>query len=382
MRQVTIERFTGLLSAHEPPCISIYQPTHRNHPDDQQDPIRFRNLIREVERLLGERYPSRLTRPILDRLEALGRDTAFWKYRTEGLAVFASPDTFELFELQRTVPERIIVADSFHIKPLIRILQSSDRYQVLCLNRREARLYEGNRDALDPVDLIDTPATINEVIGELVQPPEPVVGMYGVKAGPSGKTFHGYGSQNDPNEINRERFFRLVDRDILENHSRPSGLPLMLAALPESQEAFRKFSRNPFLLPVGIETNPDTLSVEQLREEAWNQILPFYLARLDELKEKFSAAHVRHLASPDLSDVARAVVAGRVETLLVEADRVIPGTLDRTTGAIELDGKQSVHVDDLLDDVAELTLTKGGEVIIVPAERMPTTSGLAAIYRF
>lgn len=39
-------------------------------------------------------------------------------------------------------------------------------------------------------------------------------------------------------------------------------------------------------------------------------------------------------------------------------------------------------MDDVLDDLGELVLKKGGEVIIVPAERMPTSTGAAAIYRF
>jgi hypothetical protein len=50
---------------------------------------------------------------------------------------------------QRPVPELVVVADSFHVKPLMRILQSADRYQVLGLNRREIKLYQGNRDVLD-----------------------------------------------------------------------------------------------------------------------------------------------------------------------------------------------------------------------------------------
>jgi hypothetical protein len=36
----------------------------------------------------------------------------------------------------------------------------------------------------------------------------------------------------------------------------------------------------------------------------------------------------------------------------------------------------------MLDDLAELVLGKGGEVVVVPRERMPIDSGLAAIYRF
>jgi len=41
----------------------------------------------------------------------------------------------------------------------------------------------------------------------------------------------------------------------------------------------------------------------------------------------------------------------------------------------------SPEVDDLIDDVMEAVLRTGGEVIVVPAERMPTDTGLAATFR-
>ena len=62
-------------------------------------------------------------------------------------------------------------------------------------------------------------------------------------------------------------------------------------------------------------------------------------------------------ASPGTtSDAASA--AGRIATLLVEADRELPTDLD------------------------ERVLRLGGEVIVVPAARMPTHSGIAATFRF
>ena len=44
----------GLLGSHEAPCLSLYQPTHRHHPDNQQDPIRFRNLVKSMEQSLRQ----------------------------------------------------------------------------------------------------------------------------------------------------------------------------------------------------------------------------------------------------------------------------------------------------------------------------------------
>ena len=156
----------------------------------------------------------------------------------------------------------------------------------------------------------------------------------------------------------------------------------MLVALPESQELFHRFSRNPSLLPVGIAMNPDVLSIDQLREQAWQKIEPLYLTRLEELKRRFHEARARQAGSADLSDVAKAAVAGQIGTLLVEADRFIPGVLDRISGSICTDDVVDLHVDDMLDDLAELVMSKDGEVVVVPTERMPTETGVAAINRF
>lgn len=382
MRQITTERFTELLAPHEPPCISLYQPTHRHHPENQQDPIRYRNLLVELETSLREKYPAREVRPLLEPFEALTRDEHFWNYRSDGLAIFSSPDKFELFELQRPVPELLVVADSFHTKPLIRILQSSDRFQILCLTRQEAKLYEGNRDALDPVELTNVPSTIADVLGDERSPATQPVGTYGTRTGPGGKAVHhGHEPQTDKVEADTIRFFRAIDRGILEHHSRPSGLPLMLAALPEYHTPFRQISQNPYLVANGITTNPDALSLDELRAQAWAIVEPYYLTRLEELKEKFHTAWAQQVGSADLTDVAKAVSASRVQTLLVEAERFIPGRFDPATGDVHPGRPAEAEVDDVLDDLAEAVLRTGGEVVVVPAARMPTDTGLAATFR-
>lgn len=140
----------------------MYQPTHRHYPDKQQDPIRFRNLVRALEESLRQKYPARDVRPLLEPFERLADDPSFWRMRTlDGLAIFATPDLFRKYRLQRPVPELAVVADSFHLKPLVRILQSADSYYVLGLTRQRIRVWEGNRDVLDEADLPpDVPLTI------------------------------------------------------------------------------------------------------------------------------------------------------------------------------------------------------------------------------
>ena len=373
---------TVLVAAHEPPCVSLYQPTHRAHPDRLQDPIRFRNLVKELELSLGRRYSGRESGPILRPFHDLAENADFWNFALDGIAIFATSDLFKVYRLPRPVRELAVVADSFHTKPLLRVLQSADRYYVLGLSRQQANLFEGNRYGLDPVELAPGfPGTISEVVGVQEGEPDRKNRVYG-PAGPGRTTRHGTDVRQDVMDNDIERFFRAVDDAVLEQYSRPSGLPVLLAALPEHHHLFRTVSRNPFLLSGTIDVHPSAVPIDELRERAWQLVLPAYLERLSGLIDQFGASRAADRSGTDLAEIARATAAGRVSTLLVEADRVIPGRFDPESGAIAFAPLDDPGVDDLLDDLAEHAFRTGAEVVIVPAERMSTTTGLAAIYRY
>ena len=371
-----------ILAAHEGPCLSLYQPTHRQFPERQQDPIRFRNLLKTLQESLRKRYPDREIAPLLAPFNALADNAEFWNHNFDGLAVLGSPDLFRVYRLQRPVAELAIVADSFHTKPLMRIVQSADRYHILGLNRHSARLFEGNRDSIDEVPLAAAvPRSLDEAV-ERDSERDRATRTHG-RAEPGVMGRHGASdAKQDGIHAETEHFFRAVDRAVLEHHSRPSGLPLLLAALPEHHHLLRKVSDNPYLIAAAIDVDPAVLSVDELRERAWSLIQPVYLDRLASLIDSFAAAQAKQHGSADLSDVARAATEGRVATLLLEADRSIPGRIDAKTGALSDSELSDPQTDDALDDLGERVLRSGGEVVIVPAERMPTKSGLAAIYRF
>lgn len=380
---LTLESLTELASVHQPPCFSLYLSTHRCHPENQQDPIRFRNLLKELETSLRQKYPAIETRILLEPFEALAHEHPFWNHTLDGLAVLGGPSLFRVFLLQRPVAQLAVVADNFHIKPLRRFLQSVDRYQVIGLSLHKIRLFEGNRDALDEIDPgPGVPRTITEALGDELTDPHQTVASYGGVGGASTPMHHGHGGKKDDADIDTERFFRVIDRAMIERHSRPSGLPLILAALPEHHHLFRRVSRNPLLMAEGVTINPDALPNDELRERAWQVVEPQYQARLATLADEFAEAKSKGLGSDDLTQVSQAAAAGRVATLLIESDRQIAGRLDGATGRYELADLSHPQVDDLLDDLGELVEKMGGGVLVIPAERMPTRTGLAATFRY
>ena len=101
-------------------------------------------------------------------------------------------------------------------------------------------------------------------------------------------------------------------------------------------------------------------------------------ATADRYREAVSKDH----GTGDLGDAGSAAASGRVATLLVEADRQIPGRLDAATGAVTPADLSHPDVDDLLDDLATLAMERGAEVLVVPKEHMPTDTGVAAVFRY
>ncbi|RPI62383.1 MAG: hypothetical protein EHM50_04085, partial [Lysobacterales bacterium] len=79
MRQPTLDILRDLLGDEHPPCISLYQPTQRSFPGNQENPIRYKTLLRRMRASITEKYEAREVQSIVGKLEDLGRDEEFWR---------------------------------------------------------------------------------------------------------------------------------------------------------------------------------------------------------------------------------------------------------------------------------------------------------------
>jgi len=371
------------------PYLSLYQSTHRQHPDNVQDPIRFKNLVKTFESSLSSTknlYPEALRVELLKPFMDIAEDDDFWRHTLDGIVVLSTKGESHVFHLQRPVPDFAVVADNWHIKPLLRAQQTADKFQVLCLTREWVRLYEGNRNVLDEVDLTEgVPRTITDALGEELSDPYQKVSSYGMggAGGHGGDMRHGHGGKKDELDIDIDRFFRAIDCSVSEHYSRLSELPLILVTLPEYQGIFRKLSHNNFLLSEGVSIDPGALNIDQLRQKVWAVMEPAHHEKVSKLADEFRNASSKGLGSDQLDETLEAALSGRIRTLLVDADSHVPGRLNMDNRKIiRADNFSDPEVGDVLDDLAELVLKNGGETMVVPREHMPTQNGHAAIYRY
>lgn len=372
------ELLQELLAVSESPCLSLYMPTHRSHPENLQNPVRFKNLIKELEASLLLKYSNAETQSHLEPLIELTGEEGFWNHTSLGLAIFSASGFIKAINLTEAPEEMAIVADSFHTKPIQQQMQSTGRFNVLALSLNEVKLFEGNRHLLVEVEL--HPAIDEETVDALGEELDQNI-LNGTTA--SGSFHFIQGSKKDESEGEIEHYFREVSHSVYENYSKKTGLPLLLAALPEHHHLFQKISKNSMLLEEGIKLNPTNLSSDKLAALAWEIIEPEFLRKQDELISRYHQAKANGLGSENIKEVASALVEGRVDTLIIEADRIIASRITNLlTGNVQNKDLNNPKVDDLLDDMSELAMKMGGQVTVLTPEQMPSETGVAAIFRY
>lgn len=381
---------TSILAASEAPCVSVYLPTARGNGTAAPAPAGFRNLVHRAEERLAAN-PGAAKR-IVEQLHSLERDDQFWGHAQEGVVVLASPNRFDAFTLPRAVPERVEVGDTFHVKPLLRYVQSAEPFHVLCVSRERVALLRGNRYVLTPLTMPGVQLNISESLGSASDVPTPGPHAAGPEsttcpnARAGGEDSHGHlvGSglavrKIDPHP-DAERFYREVDRQVTHRVSEPSQLPLILAGIEENLSLFRTVTKNRFLTADAVHGDWTKWSLHEIRAAAWKAFEKHYLERLARIREDFGTARARGRATKDLDEAAKAAVTGRVGVLLIDADRTEPGSIDLSTGQTARSAEPDAG--DMLDDLAELALKTHATVIVTTTDQMPTETGLAAIYRY
>src|SRR5699024_12070369 len=134
----------------------------------------------------------------------------------------------------------------------------------------------------------------------------------------------------------------------------PMRFLVIVVALDENQAMCQEISKKNYLRQPGIKADYRAMSVQDLQEAAWEVLEPLYMERTQELVQEFETAKANNLGSDDISQIAKATVEGRVRRVLIEADRVYPGKINKETGEITEDKIEHPDIDDVFDDIAEL----------------------------
>ncbi|MEL7660894.1 hypothetical protein [Acetobacterium wieringae] len=359
------------------PVISIYVDTHIKKPDRLENPIRFKNLVKEAQASLKDKEFKGF-KDLFSLFKEMEDDALFWEGATESMAILGDEDECIVYKLPVNVKSLAIVSDSFYIKPLLRSFQSNGHYHVLGLNRDNFVLFEADRYGITEIPVDASDATMEGVLGtEKTAPHLSVASIGGDQS-----MYHGHGGAKDERKVDQEKFFRHVDTFVLEQYSKKQKIPLILVSPDEHQGEFRKLSKNNFLIDEGIKIDGDALDKKSLYVKVQDVMQERFKKELKDRMAAFSEAHAKDLGSDDVIQIGRAIVEGKVASLYLEENTVHPGRFDPQLGTVMQGEIADPRVGDVYDDMAEVVLSRGGEVLILGKDEMPTERELAAVYRY
>jgi len=356
-----------LLAAREPSSVSIYLPTNPSSRGEAER-LELKNLAGETSRQLRQAGVHRNdVAAIEEELSDLVDDDEFWRYQARSLALFLTPTTATTFRLANNLTSVVEVSDRFHLKPLMRALTFPHTAFVLALSQSSVRLLEIAPD-LEPVrvDVTDLPSDVASAVGKSSirdrAPSRKIQGSEGQKT-------------------RMRQYARQIDQ-ALRPLLNGTDLPLVLAAAEPIDSIYRSVSSYPHLLAASIPGNPEAVPDAELAESARRLLDDLYAAELHTIQETYALRVSQRRASGDIADVARAATYGLVDTVLVDIDEAVPGSLDEETGAVTFDDTDDAVNYGVVDEIARRVWLNGGRVLAVRSDDIPGKSPVAAILRY
>ena len=374
MDHITTDDVGRLIEDGDGPRVSLYVPTEVKGAETQQNPIRFKQAVSQATRELEERG---MRRPDAETFMTPARemidDHDFWQHQEEGLAVFVEQSGMRRYRLPVEFESLTRVADRFHVKPLLPVVDAGGLFYVLAISHDHVRLLRGTRYAVSELDLGDVPTSMAEALW--YKDPEAALQHHPTGAGGTAAAFHGHGLDGDSSKADLQDFFRAVDAGVASLVDDPHA-PVVLAGVDYLLPLYREVS-DLEIVPDGVLGNPDETPAAELHREAWPLVSGLFDARRIDARDRYLSSGTESLDA--VTDIVPAAASGRVETLFVPVGAHEWGTFDDET--LETSAAEDGPVD-LYDVAAASTWRNGGDVFVVDPSDIPGDGEVAAILRF
>lgn len=374
-----------LAAEHTPPCISIYASNTAGAESAAQQLPRLKELLHTAAPAVNSSSIS------IEEAESLL--TSNWRtlqagqplhLSAAGVAVFMSRNFFAFSHLPAPMADRVAVGSEFFIRPLLPLIPDRDRFYILTLSQKHAKLYEGSRRGIQERTLWDTPDSLHEDFEgysfgfERQYEMHTAASAQSVREGlQKSAVFHG------PSLRQKDRiahYFHDVDKGVVNALKGQEG-PLILAAVDYLIPIYKTENKYPHLLDHALIGSPDRLTPNQLYAAGWK----IFEEELAKGADRAFAVYTQHantpLTSSNLRDTLSAAHRGLVRFLFIPSAGERWGTIV-PPDTVHVHDAQEPGDSELLNLAAILTLRHGGHVYVVPQAQLPEGADIAAVFRY
>lgn len=292
-------------------------------------------------------------------IEALVEDPKFLNAVKGNVGIFRSRQLFRILMIPIDMKPISVISTSFHVKPLLRWMQIDRDFLTLHLEAEEATLYLGSQSDFickEKVAFSSSSASANAA------KPQPLALLVKRRIGLQEKIDCLVHWMSQHTLSISPRLFVTGDRALCE------GLLKKLNA-PYASKAARHVPLH------GRKLGAVCLEIRALlRKEARMNVEQAFL--------EFRSAEEINLGEPNIFLIAKAAVEGRIKKLIVADGVHFFGKINPITGSLSVNRSDTQHSDDdILDDLAQIVLQHGGEVVVAHKAHVPRgRPALAILY--
>ncbi|MER6145476.1 chemotaxis protein [Streptomyces sparsogenes] len=369
---LTSRTLTALRARRPYPAVTITLPTHRREPYRAEDTVRLRNLVAEAKHRLeaDPDVPREARYEISEQLDRALADVDL-RYALDSLVILAAKGEYEVWTLSRTAPERLVFSDTFLTRNLVAARERTRPYWVLAVAVDRTTLWSGSDGTLQEERAAGFPLA-----------PEPASNQDAEREERIGDVPGPYDDEGT------RTYLRQVDtalESLLATDPRPLhlvGLAPALSLLEEVGSANKAAVSR--VTKGGLTNGPARALADALRPALAEQAA----RHTERVLERIGQAQGRRAFAAGLEEIWQVGKEGRIELLAVEenyqrtvrvtGEHLTPVDPEETSPA-ELG---TAVLEDIVDEIIETTLDRGGEVAFVPDGSLDAHERIAAVLRF
>jgi hypothetical protein len=320
--------------------------------------IQLREAIHQASDFLNPVMSVEERNKFLEPLDALLQDSRVLRQMKGNIGLFRNQSSFRALNIPVDVEQTCQVATSFHVKPLLRWLQTDREFLLLGLENKAAHLYLGSQDSLKLVDSVLFPESFKN---------EDSLGDYSSL------------KKSRQQSLTQDETFAWLNHWIsqLTKRSKPKIFLAGEKSLVDRMNRSLKYkiaARAPVANFFSKDKVSDICLVIRKALKAESR------ASVERALLEFQFAEESKMARKNIFQISKAAVEGRVRKLVISDDLSIFGKLNKKSGELAVHPFDLDHEDDdILDDLAQIVLSRGGEVILASQSEIPNGRPILAI---
>jgi hypothetical protein len=344
-------------------CVTIIMNTHRTHPENKKDGLLLKNLVKEAEERLFADESKRDAKSMIQRIKDL-ESKIDHNHNIESLILFVNEDIAEFIRLPVAVVDRVVIDHTFATRDLVRAIHLETNYYVLVLSQQKVRLLEAFND---------------KVVQEFDKPtPFPIENTQFYSTS-------GVKLSNATKQTNLvAEFFNRVDKE-LNKIRKDNPLPVLICTEESNYFEYMKIADEMHSI-YDTFLNKNRLDEKdfEIVKEAWSIVKEYRIKQNNARKEELLKAVGAQKFMSDINDIWGAIEQGRIQTIFIEQGLFQPALLEgnKITFVSDEERNRKDIVDDIYDEMIELNMNFGGDVVFLPKGELRDFQGVGAITRY